>query len=136
MNQIPWDDSFSVGVPEFDHQHKQIIDIINMLLREPDMDTSSEVLSDALQRLMTYSQVHFQAEERFLANCEYPRLNEQHLSHVQFEDRLMEFIESVMMHVPGISQEVLLFLKHWWVDHIMIEDMEYRLYFKNKHKSD
>ena len=70
MDRIDWDPSFSVGVATLDKQHRQIVDMINLLLSDLDATVRSETISDLLTKLTTYASNHFKTEERLLGSMD------------------------------------------------------------------
>ena len=59
MDEIVWQESFSVGVKDLDDQHKQLIKMINTLINQKDVKVNSETISDLLTELTKYAEDHF-----------------------------------------------------------------------------
>ncbi|MBI4882333.1 MAG: hemerythrin family protein [Planctomycetes bacterium] len=127
MEQIVWDQaSFGVGVAKLDEQHKRIIDATNLLLRDPELSVRSESVSEVLGRLVKYAQEHFKAEEGFLAQHGSPDLAEQKKAHRGYLKAVVGFCSDATAHREAVPQELLGFLRNWWVNHIQKDDMKYR----------
>ncbi len=78
MRSIEWTERMSVGVPLLDADHKIFIDIINELehcARYPDRRDAAR---DALGRLVEYARYHFEREEKVMAACGYPGIDDHH----------------------------------------------------------
>lgn len=76
MRSIEWTERMSVGVPLLDADHKIFTDIINELehcARYPDRRDAAR---DALGRLVEYARYHFEREEKVMAACGYPGIDD------------------------------------------------------------
>ncbi len=131
MQKIIWDESFSVGVKDLDGQHEQIINVINLLITSPDRSVRSEAISEALNRLTRYSKAHFHSEEAFLAEHHYPDLQAQKDSHVIFIRQVTKLCLETMAYRTDVPGALLTFLRQWWIDHILNEDMKYRAFLES-----
>ena len=80
MEKIIWDEGFSVGVPEMDRQHRQIIYLINSLIEKQYIAVDSEIISDTLARMLEYANEHFRREEQYMLESGYPDFSKQRRS--------------------------------------------------------
>lgn len=127
MQKMDWDPSFSVGVRLLDHQHKQILAMINLLVsRFLGGDARSETTSELLSKLTQYAREHFRTEERLLAEHGYPGLASQKDEHKAYRLRVVALCQDAMAHKASTSLELLGFMGEWWVHHIRETDMQYR----------
>ncbi len=85
MAELEWRDSFSVGVPELDADHKRMIETIN---RVAQVEKDDEPVQWVLQELDDYSRDHFQAEEERMTAAGYPGLEEHRKEHMAFHEWL------------------------------------------------
>jgi hemerythrin-like metal-binding protein len=132
MERISWDQSFSVGVAELDKQHKEIVKTINLLISSFDAQARSEAISEALTRLTKYAAEHFETEERLLAEHRYPELSSQKGDHKEYRKKVVAFCVDAMSDHLSISNELLRYLRDWWVNHILEKDMKYRSFFMER----
>ncbi len=132
MEQIQWDESFSVGVAQMDREHKRIIDMINLLLRDPEADVSSETVSEILTRITKYAQEHFATEEGLMAQHGYPELSSHKEKHRAFRKKAVSFCLAAMDGQPSVPADVLHYLKEWWTQHILTVDMRLSSFYKEK----
>lgn len=128
MGKISWDRSFSVGVAMLDEQHKRIIRVVNLLSSHREAEVHDETISEALTRLTKYAEEHFKAEEELLAEHGYAGLSAQRESHAAFRRRMVEFCRDTMARQETVPAALLHYVKGWWVNHILKEDMQYRLF--------
>ncbi len=123
MNKIEWSDSFSVGVELFDEQHKTIISMINKLIETPNINTNSAIITALLTGMIEYAAEHFADEERLMRQHDYPDYSDQRTQHGDFIERTAEFCSDGRLQVDSIPESILVYLRQWWVDHILKEDI-------------
>ncbi len=132
MEIINWKNEFSVGVQEMDDQHKKLIGMINRLIEEQHTLTDPKTIAELLTDMTDYAQIHFRAEEYLMAEYGYDRKSQQEEQHKAFIDKTISFY-SVSDLGPNILSEALLdYLSIWLVNHILKEDMKYKVFFRNK----
>jgi hemerythrin len=126
VQRIVWDESFSVGVEVLDKQHKQIVEIINRLIDEPKEGFDPDEVAKILDELTKFAHYHFKMEEQLLAEHGYYDLRTQQDEHKEFRIELANLCMDSMKNHTIIPINVLLYLKEWWTDHILVKDMKYR----------
>ena len=132
MKKIIWSDEFSVGVNVLDEQHKVIIKLINKLLDNQNARVNSEVISDLLGEMRIYMDNHLKYEEKLLKDNGYPNLEQHVAMHNEYGEKFGELIFSVMNNNTDAPENILQYLKDWWTNHILHEDMKYRPFFERK----
>lgn len=127
LTPIVWSPDFSVGVPEFDRQHRQIIDVINRMIASRDTAPHSESVSDALDQLTRFASEHFKDEEAFPTARDYSALEEQRASHRFLRQRTVELRQMAIDERASTPVRLLAFVRDWWVRHILEADQRYAL---------
>ncbi len=118
---MKWTEQMSVGLPELDADHRQLIDIINGL--EHPSGGEAESVGPALVALGRYAEFHFAREERVLAACGYEALPEHQDEHRGFADKIRSYAAAD----GGRSRaDLAAYLNEWLRHHILIVDMAYR----------
>ena len=110
-----------------DTEHKIILGLINELYeavvsKKQDVDLKS--ISD---RLVRYTNTHFQHEEQMMRECDYPQIFEHKLEHDRLRQRTLDFHNNLTL-VTG--RDMLRFLKDWWCGHIQESDKAYAPYLQ------
>jgi len=126
MEKIDWNSSSSVGAQLFDEQHKQIIDMTNLLISAPQATVRSETISELLAKLTKYASIHFRAEEKLLQENGYPDYALQKAEHKAYRIKIVALCQAAFIHKDSVPTELLMFLRNWWVNHILETDMKYR----------
>lgn len=65
MVAIEWNDSFSVGIPEIDQQHANLVNIFNIFIEQYEKKGSSALLIEILQKIIQDFLYHVAFEENF-----------------------------------------------------------------------
>jgi hemerythrin-like metal-binding protein len=121
---VRWEDSYSIGLPEIDDQHRVLFDIMNRLWSATIHQAGQAELLGIVDQLEKYTRNHFAGEEAFMRALGYPRLEEHRKAHQSFIDRIMaERQSAVSGGQPGL--ELLRFLNDWLVGHILVTDRDY-----------
>jgi len=132
MTKVPyiiWKDEYEVDQGELDSQHYRLFEIINKLYEATRSSASNDVLA-LLHEVREYSQRHFAAEEKLLRQVHYPGLLEQQQAHRGYVSTLATISSEYYDNPSVLSEDLLLFLKNWWLYHIRTKDMEYIPYLK------
>ena len=126
MSLLQWDENLSVGVEQFDREHRKLIAIMNELFDAIQTGHAELVLGPILVRLVDYTMTHFSNEERAMREAGYEGLAE----HKALHDELIRRVAEVQRHyregaASVVSTELMDFLKNWLIGHIQIEDKQY-----------
>ncbi len=130
MAIIKWRDSYSVGVPKFDDEHKMLLELVNemyIIVRE---HQTVDHLSVAINKLVQYTQEHFTNEEKAMEEIDYPQLEEHKTIHVKLLNEVIAYKKRVENNDNEAIQEFYTFLRDWLLTHILEEDMKYKLFLQ------
>lgn len=125
MKFSEWNDSFSVGYPKIDEQHKVVFDIINDLYDSIMNATSSNIIEKIVEKMVDYTRYHFGEEEILFDQFEYEHKALHEIEHKKFVKKSEEFLASVGKNDNLLSIQVLNFLRDWWIKHILYHDKKY-----------
>jgi hemerythrin len=130
MDSIKWSDDFSVGIEAIDTQHRAKIEIINDLIKLPSTPASSPEETHILLRLLSYSHQHLSYEEDLLIDNDYPEFEEHLDSHSYYRGYVTRLLDKTINEET--RELVTLFLRDWWMTHILHEDMKYKPFLEEK----
>ena len=125
MPLLTWKETWSVGAPDIDAQHKRLVELINELHDAMARGAANDVLSPVLDRLIEYTKYHFAHEERRLQAAGYPQLASHVREHNELTARVVRFRDDFAAGRTAISVKVLGFLKEWLTNHIVGRDKLY-----------
>lgn len=130
MAVMQWTEKMSVGIPELDGDHRQLIRVINQLGASYDDEARRSAVRQSLFALRRYAEFHFAREEKVMAVCRYPGLEEHKAEHCDFVARIQDlnrrFDEDPKRTAEVVNDALLAFLKDWLNHHILIEDKAYQ----------
>ena len=122
---FPWNDSYSVRIPQIDAQHKGLIRLINDLHSAMAAGKGKEALGTILDELVRYTESHFKYEEGMLRQRQYSGLAAHQSEHQKLTGQVIELRERFRSARLTLSVEVMQFLKNWLGNHIMVHDQAY-----------
>lgn len=120
----------SVGIPEIDEDHKRFILLINELNRSITERMKATEIKKRLQDVIEDANQHFEQEEIFFRERQYPNAEGHAISHNIVKNTLKRIQDSFMPY--GLDAEwvdAALVIKQILVNHILTEDMQYADFF-------
>jgi hemerythrin len=127
-----WSDDYLIGIEKIDDQHKEFFRIAHQFFTECLADEGEECLQDTLNYLRDYARKHFEGEEAFMKEIEYPRLEEHSKLHTDFLNRYAELIVEFKKsgRTEKMVNKVLTVVMDWLKDHIVKADGAYAKHAK------
>ncbi len=122
MTLIAWRDEFSVGVDAVDHEHREMITLINELDKAMQDDASQIAVVQALGEIYTRISAHFALEEKTMRDARYTHLAEHKQDHEQLLDELLDVIDSVDEEGRYDRADLSRSLDLWFSDHFRTHD--------------
>jgi hemerythrin-like metal-binding protein len=132
MENIKWSEEFSVGVAVLDEQHQKIIGMINRLIEEASATVRSEIVSDILVGMTQYAEEHFRTEEALMSEHDYPDLVEHRGQHKVYARETIDLSHAAAIGMETVPHAMLDYLRYWWVEHILQEDIKYKAFFAGR----
>lgn len=125
MTFMPWNDTIAVGIQDVDDQHRVLVDLINELHDALTADAPDPAkIGHVLEGLMDYTMNHFIMEEEWFERHDYPETVAHKALHNRFTSTIMNALTEFEDH-QHVPYELLEFLKHWLIEHIMRTDKSY-----------
>lgn len=127
---VIWSDQYSVGIARIDTEHQKLIGLVNNLYAAMLEGRGKAAIGQVLDGVADYTRSHFVNEERLLRIHAYPAFE----GHKAEHDKLIQQVKHLQdEHRAGkavISMEVMRFLQHWLVDHIIGVDKKYTVHLQ------
>ena len=124
---VIWKPYYSVDDASLDIEHKIIIGLINELYAAVISNKEVVDLQAISDRLVRYTNKHFQHEEQVMKDCDYPKIFEHKLEHEHLRQRTLDFHNNLNL---ATGREMLRFLNEWWCKHIQESDKAYAPYLQ------
>ena len=126
---ITWDDKLKTGIPTIDEQHQFIVEALSKIriskLKKVEL---FQLLSD----LQTYLPSHFDLEEKYMIDTNYP----EYASHKADHDKVSEDTKNILTqnkpdaNPSKIAVEVVKYMQNWFLDHYTNVDVIMADYLK------
>ena len=122
MPLYSWYDTYSIGNEEIDYHHKSLFNILNTLYDSSFEPDNTVTFNETLDKLISYADYHFEAEEQFMRDNKYKDIGKQTTEHLYFKQRVTELKKTSRTTNYELCHDVIVFLGDWLIQHIMIED--------------
>ena len=135
FKKIEWSNNLSIGNTNIDDDHKKLFEIYNNLIDLIELNKSRKEFAEILSKMTDYALKHFKKEEIYMHEFSYPKLAEHQKYHRDYKYKVAMYNVDLLGTNPPRPEEIINFLKKWWLNHIMNSDVEYENY-KKEIKSD
>lgn len=118
-----WSVKYNTGNFVIDHQHKQLLLLINNL-REvcQQVEFQPTLLNIIFEEVTNYTQYHFKTEEEMMNSVNYSGIEAHKELHRDFVEKLVQFKIHAKSGTAYIDLAFCQFLKDWLIGHIAVED--------------
>jgi hemerythrin len=125
-----WDESYSVEDKELDGQHRNLFAFANSLPESMD----KVAIQRAILTMVKHARIHFETEERMMAEIGYPGLPAHREMHNQLITSLNEVCEQPLNSEDSAYRFKKL-LYDWITDHILHQDMGYVRFVRERRRA-
>lgn len=132
MEKLSWNDSYLLGIPEIDLQHKKLLSLADDMYEivNGDEDSIKVNLSKVLKSLTDYTVYHFSNEEEFMKKYGYPSTDMHKSMHDNFIAEVTKQIKSLNTATKTEAERLYKFLASWVLNHIAKSDKVWAEYVK------
>lgn len=122
MPPIEWKPEYSVGDPAVDHEHRELVDLVNtaaaaILERRPETD-----IDRAFGDLFRAISAHFALEEEQMRNARYDQLGAHKSDHERLLDELRDLMDEAPAQPDDAAERLTRVLEAWFADHFRVHD--------------
>lgn len=128
MNLIEWREEFLLGIPSVDHEHRELIELINELYRSYTAKDSKITVMDFLGELYARIAAHFALEEKIMQEKGYDQYQEHKTEHEKLLDDICDFMDDYdndTTFPEGVFRDL---LELWFVAHFRDKDARLHKY--------
>jgi hemerythrin len=134
---VAWREALNVSNDLIDADHQYLLSLINTFEEIFTADRPIADLLAAIGELRDYTHTHFAREERIMLALRYARYDQHKLAHARLIEQLdqaakpLQELGAVLSATAAalpeeIRDSLVGLLRHWLLDHIMDEDMQYK----------
>jgi hemerythrin len=122
MSLITWKDEFSLGIDSVDHEHRELIELINSLDVAMRDDATHAKVVETLGEIYARIAAHFALEEKIMRDAHYNGYTAHKQDHEILLDELLEVIDSVDEDGGYDRAALSRDLDTWFSDHFRTHD--------------
>ncbi|HEY1364062.1 MAG TPA: hemerythrin family protein [Xanthobacteraceae bacterium] len=124
MTLLHWRDEYTVGIEAVDHEHRELIELINRLHRQLDSPEARLTVPAFFGDLLQGISAHFALEEKFMRDQGYRRLGPHKEDHERLLDELRDIMDAFEQSEEIDALELSQRLDAWFSRHFRTHDAE------------
>ena len=132
MALLSWSKQYLIGNEIIDAEHEELFNLINNFHTVWVKANNRQDIARILNQLITYAQMHFQDEERIMAEAGYPALAQHQQIHEAMIDTIFQLQQSYEEGNLHLEMDTMKFVKTWMVGHILENDYAFRDFLARK----
>jgi len=134
MAYFEWAKDMVIDHGPIDEDHRQLVELVNMLHTATSEGRGIEVIDDVLHKVIDYTLGHLRREEALLESIQYPKLEQHKRQHQQFADELTALQRKFEAGSITVAAQLSLVLREWLSLHIRRSDKEMLPYLRTRRK--
>jgi hemerythrin len=124
MRLLDWKDEYSIGIEAVDHEHKELIALINRLYTELESADARRTVPAFFGDLLKAIGAHFALEERFMRERNYDRFDRHKADHERLLDELRDIMDAFDHAIEIDSVELADRMDVWFSRHFRTHDAQ------------
>jgi hemerythrin len=123
MPLIEWQDDFKIGIPSIDHEHQELIELLNTLHAGLSRDASAEEISRFLHEVDAQIGAHFALEEWTMRELNYDQYRDHKADHDKLLEQIRDIAEAYEAGVyTNYGGRLAHHLRQWFSEHFRTKD--------------
>lgn len=124
MTLIEWRADFETGIPDVDHEHRQLVALINELHTEMRAGSAPSAIADFIGEVFARISAHFALEETVMRRHRYDDYQAHKAEHEQLLDELRDIMDAYEQKkaVPDYRDTLSTTLSNWFMNHFKTKD--------------
>jgi len=123
MTLIEWQKEFETGVAEVDHEHREMVELINELHEAIGVNAPRETVSGFLGEVFAKISAHFALEETVMRKHEYDEYADHKADHEKLLDDLRDIMDDFEAGTGTDYRKALgTAVRDWFVNHFKTKD--------------
>jgi hemerythrin len=135
MAFFEWSADMEIDGGDIDRDHRQLIEYINRLHEYTLDGQGREIVGEVLEQLLTYTDQHFEREERLMTSLGFPGVKEHHRKHQELSARMRELSQLHQSGSLSVASLLSVSMRDWLSLHIRRTDQEIRQWIKTSRTS-
>jgi hemerythrin-like metal-binding protein len=123
MPLIQWRDEFNTGIAEVDHEHRELVELINQLHEQLQRDADHDTVSAFLGEVFAKISAHFALEETVMRKHRYDEYEAHKAEHETLLDGIRDIMDDYEAGSYANADEALATtVQDWFVNHFKTKD--------------
>jgi len=122
VSLIEWRDEFSIGLPDVDHEHREMISMINALHESLGSAADAGRIVAALGEIHARIALHFALEEREMQKLDYIAFLDHKQDHERLLDDILDIMDTAETETGYDSVNFGRRLSKWFTEHFRTHD--------------
>ena len=122
MALLQWKDSYALGNPSVDHEHRELIGMINAVYDHLADESDTEEIESCLEDIYAGIASHFVLEERHMRDAGYVEYQAHKDEHEDLLDQLVEMVDEFIDHPVTGRASLQKSLADWFGEHFATFD--------------
>jgi hemerythrin len=122
MALLEWKRHFELGIPEVDHEHQELIRLINSVHESLRQKPTVEEVSAVLGEIHSLISAHFALEEKNMRSWAYPGYEEHKRDHEALLDEIRDTMDECSTELPLDRAAFSAKLNAWFENHFRTQD--------------
>ena len=133
---LEWTYELKTGIKWIDDQHLKLIERFDKAFKVIEESHSSEEANLLLEFMISFSNSHFQTEEKYMMGYKYPKLKAHKEEHIILYTNINTLKKAIAKHKNSekLSRAVAIQLSNWYEEHIEEWDYELAAFLRSKQK--
>ncbi len=119
---LEWRPEFSVGDPAVDHEHRELIDLVNATAGAIQSDSSAVEIDKCFGDLLHGISSHFAHEERQMRAASYDQMQIHKADHERLIDSLRDIMDASPVPAEQSAEQLVAVLGEWFTGHFSRHD--------------
>ena len=128
MPLLEWRQEFSLGVPDVDHEHRELIELINELYAHVQQQDSAIGVEDFLGEIYAKISAHFALEEKIMRERHYDQYDDHKADHERLLDEIRDIMDAYEDDAHFSESELAACLTAWFTEHFKTKDARLHKY--------
>jgi hemerythrin-like metal-binding protein len=124
MKLLDWKLEFSVGNAAVDHEHRQLIDLINRIHADIGEGVDRDELASGLGEIYAQIAAHFALEEKIMRDADYAGYGRHKDDHESLLDQIADIIDTVESKGSYDEGALSSALSLWFSEHFRTHDAQ------------
>lgn len=125
MSLFIWKPEYTVHETLLDSHHKQLFTVLNSVYADVMNNPELDSVLPKIDELAEYSKYHFTAEEQYMKEKMFPRIDAHIAQHREFTQTIEALRSSYHNNDLEVAKNIIVLLGEWLLQHVLREDLKY-----------